>query len=1214
MPKFQDAQMKKQIRFTFWNYLLLSWLTPLFIKGGLSTRVLHLEDVYELPVEYQAHHLVAHHRMDTRISSLVNKYWSQLLLGGLAIATSSGFSLASPKFLEYLIKYMETFDVNTNPFGLDGLKLAFLLFGLQIGNVLFKSLAMQIFWSVASKIYTTLVAFVYKKGFSLSYKSSIDYQPSKVMNLVSIDIPRITMFLERSGNLIRCPLEIITAFILIQNYVGYGMWGAVGVIIASFVAIGLTLRKLGVGMKNHTELSDDRLQIIREMLQNMKTVKIQALETYFLQKISQVRSLQLQHLKTFIIFRTIIYGVFQQLPILMPYVCIMIYFHLTQNLNADTIFPTLVLLKSLSGPLSELPQTISNLISAIVSAKRIDEFSNAEELQATEELVGNGALVVCDAEFRWDTESSECGKQEGFTLNHININVDAGNHVAIVGDVGAGKSSLLLAILEQMPRKSGRASFSGRAAFSNQIPCILSDSITNNILFFKELDQQRLDAVIEACALDKDMDMFPAGLDTRIGERGLNLSGGQRARIDLARALYSDADIYFLDDPFSALDAHVGNYVFEKAIKGFLKDKTVILVTHQIRFLPLFDHIILMKDGEIIQQGSYPEFDHLEATDQIKSIADEEHTKTSSIETKEDKLIVDEDREVGSVSKQVIWEYIKKCGGVTFLAITITVFTAFNALDIVANLYLSLWISSSGREGQLWYGVFTLIESIIAFASASSVFIGTFYACKYYHDQPLSSLLQAPLFVFETQPVGRFLNRLTADCGSVDLNLPMDLGMFLYAVGVGISSLVFLSVVDVRMLAVVIPMFLLFSLLMNFYQKTNIELKRLSSIAKSPLLAYINESLSNKPTILAYRNQHEFTKHIHKLIDESCACDSVLYLGKVWISIRLQLLSRSLILAISLLGLISKNGSVIFGLSLLYAMGASQAIGVILSSLSALEASFNSVERLSHYIDHVPKEADSDDFLPAQWPTAGHIVFQNVRFAYPVRPERIVLDDISFSIEPGQKIGIVGRTGSGKSSLITALLRLGGLDSGKIEIDGVDISLLPLKTLREAIEVVQQEPVLFNGTIRDNVDLELKHKDDEIWRILEIVGLKIFVSSLPQKLQHPITGAGHNISVGQRQLICLARAILKKKKLLILDEATASVDPFSDELIQKTIQEQFQNTTILNIAHRLTTIKDFDKALVLSEGRLMEFDTIAHLKEKQGMFAKLFHASLGNKS
>ena len=453
------------------------------------------------------------------------------------------------------------------------------------------------------------------------------------------------------------------------------------------------------------------------------------------------------------------------------------------------------------------------------------------------------------------------------------------------------------------------------------------------------------------------------------------------------------------------------------------------------------------------------------------------------------------------------------------------------------------------------------------------------------------------------------MNRLTGDVYDVDINLSLFLYIGLVAVGLGAANVAFLAYFDIRMLAIIVPVIMINVVLTNFYQKTNLEFKRLCSLSKSPLLAFLGESFAGMKTINAYQAQEIFTQKMNHLMDDSITCEFVQYLGRIWMSIRMQLLSCVLVLAMGLLGVSSDQNSSFFGLALVYAIGFSQLCSLIMLSLSFVEASFNAVERLDHYIWNLPLEKQDGVQVSQEWPLKGQISLKDVCLAYPSDPNHQILKTVSLDIQGGEKIGIVGRTGSGKSTLMTALLRLVEIESGSIEIDGVDISKIPLQTLRERIEVVQQEPVLFSGTIRENLDHKSEYSDDQIWNILEMIGMKQYVSGLPDRLSHIISSEGKNLSMGQRQLVCLGRAILAKKRILIMDEATASVDTESDQLIQQSIKDNFSETTILSIAHRLNTIKDFDKVLVLQDGMKMEYDTIPNLYEMNGLYAQLSDAT-----
>jgi ABC-type multidrug transport system fused ATPase/permease subunit len=470
---------------------------------------------------------------------------------------------------------------------------------------------------------------------------------------------------------------------------------------------------------------------------------------------------------------------------------------------------------------------------------------------------------------------------------------------------------------------------------------------------------------------------------------------------------------------------------------------------------------------------------------------------------------------------------------------------------------------------------------------------------------------------FDSQPIGRILNRMSKDIESVDQNIWIILFLATIAFAGALSSLVFLSYVDYRMLYLVVPLVVIYFFILKYYQRSNIEFKRFESNNRSPLYAHISETLVGVSTVKAFGVVDEFVQKQRRLMNVSNAPTFLRLFAQVWVSLRLELLGSTLTVTLALLGVSAADSSslenaALIGLSLTYAIGFAGLLNLLLFSTSQLENEFNSIERLSVYCDELPQESDEvKDIDPKeQWPQTGAISFENVNLSYPSRPDVLILKDLSFSVRPGEKVGIIGRTGSGKSTLMTALYRLVELVGGKIEIDRIDIASMGLKTLRKNIEIIPQEPVLFSGTIRENLDVESLYEDVDVWDVLERIGLKEFVSSLSEKLQSPVLENGENLSVGQRQLICLGRAILSKPKILIMDEATASVDTDADALIQQSIKTHFKDSTVLSIAHRLNTIADFDRVLVLQDGVKMEFDTPhALLANPSGLFSQLADAT-----
>ncbi|KAK6096277.1 hypothetical protein MT418_004126 [Batrachochytrium dendrobatidis] len=844
--------------------------------------------------------------------------------------------------------------------------------------------------------------------------------------------------------------------------------------------------------------------------------------------------------------------------------------------------------------------------------------------------------IVKDAPSTHPDYDHSATKEENalFHLRHITTSIKKGSLVAIVGPVGSGKSSFLSGIIGEMRCIDGSMNIFGTLAYCSQQAWILTETIQGNILFNNSLDKTRMDAVIEASCLTNDLQQFPAGKMTQIGEKGVNLSGGQKARVSLARAMYQDCDTYLLDDPISALDAHVGADVFKLSIKQMLKDKTVILVTHQLHFLPEVDHVIVMDNGTIAEQGKFKDLvakdgvlanmmKHYKLDDDEDKPIESKLKKTAAVveDTGADKsgdIIVEEDRNLGAVEGKTYWSYVVACGGYSYLVVVAITAILAQASHLLTDLWLSWWTSNMypNLTADQYLRIYTGLGGIQVFFSLAlnaAILVGGYRSAHYYHSAALKRLIAAPMSFFDSQPIGRILNRMSKDVESIDQAIWILLFLAIISTTGLISIVVLMAYVLPYMLLIVVPLIVLYFYIIKYYQNANRELKRLESVQRSPLYAHISESLAGIATVKAFRVEKRFVQRQRTLMDLSNTPSMLKLLGSVWVNMRIELLASIVVLTLVLIGSYSDIHSSQIGIALTYAIGLTGLINLLLMAFSQLDAEMNAVERLDVYGNDLPQEAPrSYDTDPASdsWPTKGAITIKNLEIRYESRPDFAVIKNLSLNIRPGEKIGVVGRTGSGKSTLMTTLFRIIEPSLGNIELDGIDISKLGLKTLRSRLQIIPQEPVLFTGTIRANLDVESKFEDASIWDVLERIGIKEYVTGLPEKLEAPVSENGENLSVGQRQLISLGRAILMQPIVLVMDEATASVDAEADKLIQQSIKTHFAHATVLSIAHRLNTIVDFDRVLVLQDGEMVEFDS-PHilLGRSESLFSQLADAT-----
>ncbi|KAJ3123054.1 Multidrug resistance-associated protein 1 [Physocladia obscura] len=1287
--QLEMRQIQKQI---FWNpltFTLTTWLYPL-MKVGYK-KLLVEEDLPLLADKEQSHNLT--HWLDKYISqasdpeilaqeegemkpkltliyAILPYVMPMILIDALCQIVGVATTTLQSLLIQEVLKFVDSTTPRENLFIQNGYGLACVMFGVQLLYTISQAVSRAIGQMLQLRVKTAIVNAVYKKSLTLSSEARRAFPPGKINSLVGSDSQSIMNFIDGMNKIWSMPIQLVLSIYFVSTLLHASTTVAAGVFIGLGALSAFISGPLSKAFKGYAKSLDDRTNVLREFLYGVKVVKYQGLEESMEEKIMKKRKLQeaslMEVCKGFMLFTTII---LLQNSLTGPLTFIT-YGALENDMDPTIVFPALSFLSSLFAISDSLPQIIFSTTNSIVSYKRLSSFLLAKEsdpndkpiLKTVSQNDSEPAIHLDTVSFTWERvtddktdekpkkkngsksssedllelseSSSESSNNDIFKLEDVSLSIKRGSLVAVVGATGSGKSSLLAGLAGAMRKTGGQAVITGSVAYCAQEPWIISGTIQENITLLDNRLNDLCTNAIEACSLKKDLTSFPAGIGTQIGEKGINLSGGQKARIALARAITKNPDVYILDDPLSALDAHVSKDIFDGTIRGpLMKPKTVIIATHLLHILPSVDQVVVMDGGKIVQNGTFSDLmvnengklfeilkdyhlDDETEDDESKSKA----TKKKATETEENDAEMQEaeDRETGAVSSAT-YESFARALGYKWVGIMAFCFVFLVGISVVQQLSLSAWTANTWNVKNptaTYLGTYSSVSALLALVDLS-VWAMMLFACArascVFHDKALKGLLRAPMSFYDQQPIGRILNRMGADVRNMDMNTGMVLLSLFDTSYLAIGILVITCVSSPIVIPIVFGLVCCVWFIYAFFKPSYRELRRLTSIMQSPLTAHVSETLTGTPTILAYNAQDVFTAKQFQTLDKSILSTLLFNSTMFWVTTRLNVLSAVITFIVALFGVSGIMPASYVGVALTQITYFAPVINTVLILAAQLEVQFVSAERLNFYAEKLPSEAQRSlpkDGTLNEWPSAGSISIDSLTLAYESRPDHNVINGISLKFNAGEKIGVVGRTGSGKSTLMDAFFRIIEATGGRIEIDGQDIATLGLKKLRSSIQMIPQNPILFDGTVKSNIDATGKYSDKEIWYALECCGMKEYVVGLSAKLDSVITQGGTNLSAGQRQLLCLAKVLLEKSKILIMDEATSSVDAESDLRIQESMKTYFKDATVLSVAHRLNTIAAFDKVLVLENGKVAEFDAPHLLLMKENsIFAEMVNAT-----
>ncbi|KAK4056218.1 hypothetical protein OIO90_002659 [Microbotryomycetes sp. JL221] len=1282
-----------RLRANIFSRLTFSWLTPM-MKTGYH-KFLTEEDLWALPPDDTANALgirlgeawekrkqhvrtrnagikdESKKKKPSLTGALFSAYGGPFMTAALFKLLQDLLSFTQPQLLKRLLQFVATYGTAHPEPAFHGYIIAVGMFVCAVTQTLLLHCYFSRVFETGMRVRAGVISLVYKKSLVLSNDERGGRLTGDIVNLQSTDATRLQDLCTYGQIAWSGLFQLTLAFISLYNLLGWTMLVGVAVMVASMPLTALIARIQTRLQRTQMRNKDQRTSIMSEILNNIRSIKLYAWENSFASKLFDVRNnKELVTLRKMGYLSSASSFLWSFTPFAVAFSSFALYSTISgRPLTSEIVFPAITLFQLLSFPLAVLPVVFSSLVEAYVSIDRLTEFLCGKELQSgavtieqpSRELVNGDELVsVVHGDFQWT------GKQTEPTLQDINLSIKKGDLMAVVGRVGSGKSSLLSAILGEMTKTDGKVTLRGTVAFCSQQPWIMGGTVKSNIVFGHEFDQEFYNIVIEACALKEDLAILPQGDETEVGEKGISLSGGQKARVALARAVYARADIYLLDDPLSAVDAHVGSHLFNEVLgpRGLLANKARLLCTNAIHFCEQADELILLRKGVILERGTYAdaiagetelsrvlaefgraeaEHDHEEEGEdqgsgsedtaveepkhELEDLSESDRLKASAaLMRKSDRVPLDkqkqetlrqlkrstrpkEKREQGSVKWSVYKEYIRANGYIGVFLYLLTIIGQ-QGLQIGTNVWLKNWSqrnSETGNNGNLAYylgiyAAFGVGAAAVLFANGVLLYsLCVIRSATIMHDRMFNAVLRSPMLFFETTPLGTILNRFSRDVYVIDEVLARVFGGFFRTMAGVVGMIVVITTGAPLFLLVALPLLFIYKTVQTYYLATSRELKRLDATTKSPIFASFQETLGGVSTIRAYRQTDRFNAENEARVDRNQEAYFPSVNCNRWLAVRLEFIGSIIIFSTALLVVLSlvKTGKVnagTSGLMLSYALSTTQTLNWIVRSATEVETNIVSVERVQEYIDLKPEaplekpDSEPDD----SWPQEGSIEFQNVSARYRDNLD-LVLKGVDFKIKGGEKVGVCGRTGAGKSSLTMVLYRVIEAENGKIVIDGVDVSSIGLHTLRSRLSIIPQDSQCFEGSLRDNLDPTGRSTDAQLWSALEQCRLKDHVESMEGKLDAHIDEGGSNLSAGQRQLMCLGRALLRRSKILVLDEATAAVDPESDKEIQEVIRREFGTCTIFVIAHRLNTIMNCDKILVMSEGKVAEYAPPAEL-------------------
>ena len=1124
---------------------------------------------------------------------------------------------------------------------------------------------------------TSLISLLIYEKFMMQKLLQNNMKEGDLINYLQTDTESLASFFLQITKILIFPFQFFTYFFILYKIFGKAFFVGLSTFVLLMLFSIITEEIYIKNQYRYLKEKDRRINFTSQTIKNIKELKLLQWEDKFQDVINEKRAKEMVFMKSKLNISVVLVIIHWIMPLLLSLSTIGAFVKINDKfLNIADLMTFLEIIDNIRGPIIYLPDRVRELINAYVSLNRISSYlkiNTEKKSNFTKKKDENYSIKISEAKIGTN--------KENILMNINELNIEKGESCVIIGETGSGKSCLIKSLIDRLIILSKKEfNIDGTISYASQTPFIINATVRDNILFYSKYNEERYQQVIKFCQLEKDIESLPAGDLTEIGTNGANLSGGQKSRINLARSVYQDSDIYLFDDPISSVDSIVYNKILELVIKNFLKNKTIIFASNDIKYMNHFDKVIFIEKEKVKFFGNHAELEkkdffesfklsHLSKNksnkkhkDIILDNSDSVDKKTASdfksegvedisdkqlihlenekslinklVEIEKEKIIskgklmVEEELTTGKISSNIYKAIIIYSGGYIQIILVFIFAIIWQFTIIEGNIYLANWsekIDINNDDENIYH---FMIYTLFGIACIFSLFLKEFLISKMnfnlsknFHDVMLQNIIDAPINLYhDITPFGQIMNKFTIDLDKSILFFRHFSATLKYICTL-IGSIIVCISSNLYVLFFLPIIFFCGYKISVYYAPAGRDILRIESIDRSPLLSFYSESIQGIDTIKSLK-YYDIDKLFFKKFSDKLIGHFSVFMYKfgtrTFFELSLDLLSVIFVFFLFIYCVIFHNqfNAIMISLLLKYSLSISEDILVMLTHGTELENSFVRIERCES-ATHLPKEKYGEDLKEINKNEFnGDIEMEHVYIKYRDNLDYI-LKDISLKINLGEKICVVGRTGSGKSTIILALFRLIETNKGNIYINGKNIKDCPLKILRRNLGIVPQEPKIFSGSLKFNLDPLKKYSDFEINNAIREVGLFQLMKEngrdIRRKLNMKLKENGGNLSLGEKQLICLARIFLRKNKIVVMDEATSNIDNKTDNLIQDAVDKIFKNSTLITIAHKIPDLSKYNRIMVLDSGHLVEFDTPENLlKNKKGVFKQLYENNISS--